>query len=500
MKLDKPITSEFKSPITISSVASVSQEDLKLAKKAFASISSDHLSKYIPDVNVEKNPDLLPVAFDSCIANLVNANDDAIISTSIVELAKTCKHKYINYEHDRHSVIGHIFNYGFHSFSDKSEISEEEALGTDEPFYMSLGGVVWKIVDKYTSEAIESQSSNNGHGYTVHASWEVSFSEYVLATGSKKIKDATIISDDEEVSKLQKYLRINGGSGYLPDGRPVYRVIVDPSPLFMGIGFTYNPAASVDPIITGEYIEKEEEKEEEDEEESESSNKNLNNISQAKELNVKVINMKLTEINDINEDSIKEAIASKVAVASEIRDFIKNELKKKDDELIQAKLQVEAEKQAALAEKDSVVTELEASKTKVSDLEQSVITLQGELASIRANQEQQERELAFSNRMSEIESEYNLDDAQVKSIVASKIKSIASDEDFQAWKTEFSLLGVGLKKQTKASDSKEDAAEKLLSSASVEGSKIPLGISGGKETKTTSIAKIEVSDKGQVTI
>ncbi len=102
--------------------------------------------------------------------------------------------------------------------------------------------------------------------------------------------------------------------------------------------------------------------------------------------------------------------------------------------------------------------------------------------------------------MSEIESEYNLDDAQVKSIVASKIKSIASDEDFQAWKTEFSLLGVGLKKQTKASDSKEDAAEKLLSSASVEGSKIPLGISGGKETKTTSIAKIEVSDKGQVTI
>ena len=92
---------------------------------------------------------------------------------------------------------------------------------------------------------------------TVSASWEIGFSEYQIAVGSKNLKEAEIISDPKKITEMKGMLRAFGGKGVMDDGTPIYRLIVgDVYPL--GIGFTMKPAANVKGIISKDFEEKEE--------------------------------------------------------------------------------------------------------------------------------------------------------------------------------------------------------------------------------------------------
>ena len=50
--------------------------------KYLALASMVELEKFIPEVDTEKNIDLLPVAFNACVANRVNKNDDVVDSSA----------------------------------------------------------------------------------------------------------------------------------------------------------------------------------------------------------------------------------------------------------------------------------------------------------------------------------------------------------------------------------------------------------------------------------
>ena len=52
--------------------------------KYLALASMVELEKFIPEVDTEKNIDLLPVAFNACVANRVNKNDDVVDSSASV--------------------------------------------------------------------------------------------------------------------------------------------------------------------------------------------------------------------------------------------------------------------------------------------------------------------------------------------------------------------------------------------------------------------------------
>lgn len=504
MRVSEPIKSRFSSKLHTSQ-ANFDQSQLLEFKNNLsqASKQDSHLAKYAPKIDTIENPDILLVAFDSCIANLVNANDDAIDSQSMLALSKTCNHKFINFEHDRSYIVGHTLNFGFHSFSDKSEIDYDSIVGYKDPFIMSLGGVIWKMADPYLVENISNQNSSSlSMSYTIHASWEVAFSEYVLAVGSKKISDAKIITDDTEVLSLEKYLKINGGNGYLPDGAPVYRVITDPSPLFLGIGLTYNPAASVDKVESFASLTSTIEEANSVTKEDFSNFKQdiidslndtksifLNNFSQKQKNNVKADSMKITSIEDITDDTLKEATASVV------RDFIKTELLKKDDEISKATKAKEDSKLEAEGEVQNLKTKLDESQAKTSNLENEILTLQGQLQAIKDEQDRILKEQVFSSRMASLSSEYNLEDERVRNIVASKVKALDTDEDFSAWKTEFEVFGFGLKKEAKASSA--DAAGDILKQAKAKNAGAPIGAQSNTDnTKFNSTVKIEQTSRG----
>ena len=76
--------------------------------KYLALASLQKIEKFLPDVDVETNIDLLPIAFNSFVANRVNKNGDVVDTKTAVEIYEHFKNKPINIEHNRKRVVGTI--------------------------------------------------------------------------------------------------------------------------------------------------------------------------------------------------------------------------------------------------------------------------------------------------------------------------------------------------------------------------------------------------------
>jgi hypothetical protein len=94
--------------------------------------------------------------------------------------------------------------------------------------------------------------------------------------GSKDLRKAKIIDDEETVETYSKYLSSMGGKGFLPTGEEVYRIIGDDC-RFLGCAFTTNPAAAVQGVLSVDYRDFEETAEEEEEEENEEPEEDMEN-------------------------------------------------------------------------------------------------------------------------------------------------------------------------------------------------------------------------------
>ena len=296
--------------------------------KYLALASLSNLKKFVPEIDTEKNIDLLPIAFDACVVNRVNKNGDVIDSITASEIAENFINKPINIEHDRSKVIGCILTASFSKFGTNELISEAEAKDLNGPFYITLGGVIWKVINPQLSNLIEESNDPSSENYMkVSASWELGFNDYNLAllkNDSKSLEDAEIVTDEKEVQKLSKNLKSLGGTGKINNSVNVYRQVTgDVIPL--GVGLTYNPAADVEGVaVKDNSIEVELPQ---NEEKSDSAiQTSENSISQNEETTVKeegVINriiMKIENINQITDELLKQA------TASSITDFIQDEI------------------------------------------------------------------------------------------------------------------------------------------------------------------------------
>ena len=485
-------------------VAEVNQFKANLSE---ASSSMEHLKPYLLMVDKEKNPDLLSIAFDSAVINLVNDNDDGMTTKPLLKMLDSIPFKFINVEHDRNYVVGVTTTFGAVKLDDKSvldlssllvkgnddeeddedEYEYEDEVGEGEsseieykdPFYLCIGGLIWKSVDPNLCNLIEEASNPNSPFYQEFStSWEVGFDQYAIAKGSKRLKDAEIISDEEQVKELSKFLKCNGGSGFLNDGTPVYRVITDDDPLFMGMGITSNPAAAVSGILTAS---------------NKNYNKDENNISQPINLPVIKNDMIIKDISDITEESLKEM------KASTIRDFIKDEIRSKGDEL---NVQI----QATAAEKDRLATELESYRTKASSLEATSASLQtqiealeAELGSIKASQLAAEKAEKFNLRIQSLVSEFELND-ESRQVVASQIKDL-DDASFDSWKSSFAILTKITPKVASAATDNIQAATVVVASVQTPASSMANTTSSQSNTfeQFKKAFKLDVT-KGQFTI
>ena len=410
-----------------------------------ASMELEDLKSLLPDSEeIKNNPDLLYTCFNAAVINLINLNGDGITTEGAKILVESTKFKPMNIEHSREDIIGVITNYGFSSFGDNKTLTEQEL--TDDPFNLSLAAIVWKISNKtFYKFILDSQDEDSEFFKTVSTSWEVGFNSYKLAVGSKDLRKAKIIDDEATVEEYSKYLSSMGGTGFLPTGEEVYRVIGDDC-RFLGCAFTTNPAAAVQGVLSVDYRdfeEIEEELEEETEEPEEDLEHEMKEFEEEKtegSIEPEVTELTETEASIFiqNQDKISLNKKNRVivhmkynnldelidhlheAAASDVRDFVVSQVEKSNDQFVALKNE-KAEKEQAL----------ENALANIKNFEDESQQLRDEVSELRASLKAQEDQAKFSERIESLKEQFDIDSAASKSI-AKRIFGL-SDEDFSEW-------------------------------------------------------------------
>jgi hypothetical protein len=425
--------------------------DFPLLSKA----SLDELKKLSPNIDVENNPDLLGVSFNLAVPNMINNNGDGISGATASKIAKRFLHKYLNIEHNKKRVVGHITNYSFNDFKDNKFMSDDEAAQTLDPIYLSVAGVIYRTVDKsFTSLMLRNSDKNDKFNNAISASWEIGFSSYYLAVGSQSLKEAEIITDAAQVQELSQFLKAKGGSGKMKDGTPIYRLIVgEIYPL--GGGFTTNPAAQVNGVVAFDNDasislkdsedDKEDDKEEENQdietEESSAdfqqevaaflSNKKSNSISVIK--NVKNINhMDLEKLISELKSALLEKKFGEEAVASMTSQFV-DAIKQKDAEYRESlSAEKNAKEQAEKLYKETVAS--------VENMKSELSKTQEELNQIKKVQAEEQALARQNARVAELDSAFDLSDEDRKLVIGEVQALDASEEAFASYKEKFNAI------------------------------------------------------------
>jgi len=392
--------------------------------KYLALASMVELEKFLPDVDIEKNIDLLPIAFNAFVANRVNKNGDVVDTETAVAMHDNFINKPINIEHNRKSIVGTILTAGFSSFGTDESLTKEQVEETKEPFNVTLGGVVWKIADQSLADKIESSSDPTSEDYMgISASWELGFSDYnlvVLEGDEKNIENATEISDPEEVEKHMDKLKGFGGKGKFDDNSSVYRkVINDVVPL--GIGLTENPAADVQGVLT-ENGATEQKALAKEPLEKETISQNTKNTVKTK----KVEAMKIENLKDITDESLQ------TLTASAIHEFIQESLKKASEDYSSKQTEQEDSLKDAREKHETLSKEHDSLKTQLEDVV-------AQLSKLEAEKAEKEKMEAFNQRMASFDERFKLNDEDRK-VLASQIKDLDEEQFVDFDKTVSVLL------------------------------------------------------------
>jgi hypothetical protein len=402
----------------------------------------ENLRGLIPtSVDLDKNIDLMGVAFNAAVVNEFNKNGDGMSTKTAIDSVQQFVHKPTNIEHDKTKIVGHIVNAGFSDYSDSTiliNVDENE----QNPFNIALGAVIYKTVDKDFFETLRRSTDPKSKTHqTVSASWEVGFSEYQIAVGSKNLKDAEIISDPQKIIEMKGMLRAFGGKGLMDDGTPIYRLIVgDVYPL--GIGFTMKPAANVKGIISEDFKEKEEINKS-DKSQATQLKKISNKISQ--NLKNTVNNTKIMELETLLSEikaSLTEKKFSEEAIAGMTATFA-DAIKQKDEEY-------QASLEAAEQEKVKIASANEELQASVESIKEELKSAQERIAEFEAAKTAEEAVARFNARMEEIDSLYDLEDSDA-AFIAEKIKGLdATEESFASFKSELEIFWASKNKEAKA--------------------------------------------------
>lgn len=391
--------------------------------------SLEALKPLIPtNIDLDKNIDLLGVAFNAAVVNKFNKNGDGIDSSAAVRIKDYFVHKPTNIEHDRDNIVGHIVSAGFSRKDDSTSLmTDEEALVEEGTYNIALAAVIYKTASKEFADLVENSTDpDSDFFHTVSASWEIGFNDYVISVGGDDLHESTIIDDPQEVEAYSPYLKSLGGKGTLRDGRKVNRLIVgDIYPL--GIGFTSNPAADVKGLVTQDV-----ELKTEADCRPDPINKILTKskkISHSKEENVlnKEPNTNIMDkdqiINEFRaalDEKLGKQDFSEESVASISKVFIEA-IREKGEQYV-------ADLEKAKAEKEEAVQAQNSLQEKMSEVEEQLASTQEKLETLEKENDSRESEVRFNSRMELLNEIYQLDDDDSK-IVASELSSLDESEE-----------------------------------------------------------------------
>jgi hypothetical protein len=431
--------------------------------KYLAMASHLDIGKFIPDIDTQKNVDLLPVSFDAFVANRVNKNGDVVDTATTVAMIENFKNKPINIEHNRQRVVGTILTAGYSEFGTSKPLTEEEVKELNGPFNVALGGVIWKVVSEDLADKIEEASDPTSEKYQeVSASWELGFNDYnlvLLAEDEKNIEAGEVVTSVTEIDTLKSSLRAFGGSGRLEDGRGVYRQVVG-SVLPLGIGLTQTPAADVKGVTIADDKEAHEKlDDEEDTQDAENlkeenkkekqvhykdavkeDKKEIKKLKKDQKIDQKseekISHSEVKNVTIIKDSKIMEKIKSLEDItdetpASVVSDFIEDEMKKASEKFSAAQTEVEDALKASKEDNEALTT-------KHSELETKLGEVTAELDKLKEENIARESQEKFNQRMAAFDEDFELDDED-RQVIAADIKDM-SDEDYEAYATKMGVL------------------------------------------------------------
>lgn len=490
--------------------------------KYLAQASLDKIKKFIPQIDTDKNYDLLPISANACVINRGNLNYDVIDTKTAIDIAPYFVNKFIDAEHNRGRILGFITNYGFSKFGSDEPLTEEEAAKMTGPFNLCLGGVIWKMANPKIADLLEESNDPTSNNYlSLSFSWELGFTNYglvLLPDGKKNIEDGKVIVDEKEVNQLSAKLKQEGGTGRTDNGENIFR-LANGGVIPLGVGITNSPAADVEGIavqgdsdesikaeiddITNKIKEnilnsinekyeltlksKNELNTEKDKELilAKNNNKNEEIISHSEKPNVNQnrLIMKITKVQDITDESLKTISASSIV------EFINEEYKKAEDKWTakqnEAK-ELEKKHNDLVAKHDELVKQSE--------------TIKADLDKIKAEAETRAKQEKFNQRMAHFDELYELS-KEDSAILAKKLNKIDSDEAFAELENELTvLLSLKNKAAIKAAAEKiaaEEAAKKTKTEVKASTEEVKTAVENLEvdKTKGTAVATITAEPK-----
>lgn len=477
MKLKKPETVRFTS---VAKVIVPEKHNKFLSKASLEDLRGVFGSDFKAD-----QTDLVYAAANIAVVNMANKNHDLMLTSDALSCYKNFVHKAVNVEHSEVENIGTIIKSAFSSYPDSKLISEAEIVDSKAPFNIVLGFAIWKRANPELANLIVEASDPNSDKYgLISSSWEISYDEIDILVQDKEVSKGYLMSDDEEIEKAMVHLKGYGGSGRLPDGRSIYRVVTgDLIPL--GIGLTTSPAADVKGVLTLASIfnnpddetwsapEKSQTDDVFPADPEDSESPELAEAAQQEENSVKDNSnktfMKIKKISDINSDNWEKI------EASDVSEFIAERITEKDAEY-------QAQIAAEVAAKEAIANEAKENSEKLEKAEEEIVKLKAALDEIKIAQEAAEAKAKFDARMGELDETYELG-AEDRRIIARRIADL-SDEDYATWAEEFSVIASEKNRANIVAKAQAiaDAAEEAKVVAASE----------------TSVASVEESDDSQV--
>jgi hypothetical protein len=440
------MTFKYRAKFDLSIAACDIQEGIIISKS-----NIQNLKSLIPsEVDLEKNIDLMGVAFNAAVVNEFNKNGDGISTATALECINQFIHKPTNIEHNKDKIVGHIIKAGFSDYAN-SQILESVSPDTKDPFNIALGAVVYKTVDKEFSELLSKSTDPKSNIYnTISASWEIGFNQYAIAVGSKNLKDSIVVSDIDKIEKMKGMLRGFGGKGFMEDGTPIYRLIVG-NVYPLGIGFTMKPAANVKGVISNMEVEEEEKLQKNSKSKvfidlnkniQPDIEKNTSKISQKLKNTVNTKNiMDLETLLSELKQALSEKKISQEAVAGMTSTFAEA-IKQKDEEF-KANIRLAEEEKTKMAKANEEL------KNSVEVIRDELKAAQDKIQEFENVRKEQEAVARFNARMEEVDSLYDLE-ASDASFIAEKIKNLNEDSSsFESFKKELEVFWASKNKAKK---------------------------------------------------
>jgi hypothetical protein len=409
--------------------------------------SLDHLRPLIPEeVDLSKNIDLLGVAFNAAVVNKFNKNGDGIDSATAIAIKDYFINKPTNIEHQKEKVVGHIISSSFSDFKTNELIEGSEIEGSDSPFNIALGALVYKVVNPSFARMLEQTDAGEEFHNMVSASWEIGFNDYCIALGSNDLSEAELITDKNQIKEFSQYLRAYDGEGVTDDGTSVHRLVIgEVYPL--GIGFTATPAAEVKGVIVENQQEIEIKKDPAEAEVFHVNNKitysesikNKKNTSLSEENDVNMSNALIMDTKDLI-NQIEGLLSEKVGESQHLEEAVASVSKV----MMEAIKEKDEQWQTAKHEKENAIAEAkerhEALSTEVDELKEKLVATEQRLEELAEEKRLRHAKDLFNSRMGAVTEAFDLTEEDLK-IVAGDLSEIgAEDEAFASYQEKIQVI------------------------------------------------------------